>query len=241
MRRKSGFTLIELLVVIAIIAILAAIMFPAMIMARANGQMAKCLAHQRQLLGALHAYTQDYGGRLPHRCFLTYTIVNRRLDGPYLPYVKNTEILICQKAGSYGYNRLLQGTLGGKPWMPGFGDRADLKNNIDFIGRQLDSIPDQRRVMAILCVLPPSSIVGDPANPGGSSAPPQGYEWEPHDLGGEYANRMANRHKGGTTYGFLDGHAEFRKPSGLKDDFPVATYGIDYDGDGRWGRAGFMM
>ena len=94
--------------------------------------------------------------------------------------------------------------------------------------------------MAFMCVLPPSSIVGDPANPGGPGAPPQGYEWEPHDLGGEYAARMANRHRGGTVYGFLDGHACWLQPTGVKDGWPVATYGIDYDGNGTWGDAGFM-
>lgn len=241
MNRARGFTLIELLVVIAIIAILAAVMFPALMMARANGQISKCIAHERQLLGSLLMYTQDWGGRLPSKCFLTYSSSpGSPITGPYIPYVKNTNILICQKSGSYGYNRLLQGTLGGRPWMPAFSDRSDLQNNIDFIGRQLDSIRNQRRVMAMICVLPPLSNPGDPINPGGSTAPPQGYEWEPHDLGGEYAGRMCNRHRGGTTYAFLDGHCCWLKPTGVKDGFPIATYGIDYDGNGTYGDVSFM-
>jgi len=240
MSRMRGFTLVELLVVIAIVAILAAILFPAMIIARANGQTTKCLAHQRQLIGSLLMYTQDWGGRLPGSCFLSYSSgTGHAINGPFMPYVKNTSILICQKAGSYGYNRLLEGTLGGRPWMPGFADRSDLKNNIDFIGRQLDSIPDQRRVMTIICALPGENSPGDPLyDP--NSGPPQGYEWEPHDLGAEYAGRMCNRHRGGTTYGFLDGHTRWLTPTGIKDGFPIATYGIDYDGNGTWGDVSFM-
>lgn len=243
MNRNTGFSLIELLVVIALIAILAAILFPAMMVARASGQTTRCLAHERELLGSLHMYTQDWGGRLPNSCYLTYSRTSRGLVGPYLPYVKNTQILICQKLGSYGYNRLLTGRLGWKmPYMPGFGsDTADLKDNIDSAGRQLDSIPDQRRVMAIICVLPASSIAEDPANPNHVIVdPPRGHEWEPHDLGGEYAVRMANRHRGGTTYGFLDGHSRWLSPTGIKEGFPVATYGIDYDGNGTWGTANYM-
>ena len=80
--------------------ILAAILFPAVIIARADGQIAKCLAHQRQLVGSLLMYTQDYSGRLPNCCYTRYTATpGHPLTGPYIPYVKSTEILRCQKNG----------------------------------------------------------------------------------------------------------------------------------------------
>jgi prepilin-type N-terminal cleavage/methylation domain-containing protein len=56
---KRGFTLIEVLVVIAIIALLIGILLPALSMARAEGQKAKCLANLRALGQAFATYSDD--------------------------------------------------------------------------------------------------------------------------------------------------------------------------------------
>jgi prepilin-type N-terminal cleavage/methylation domain-containing protein/prepilin-type processing-associated H-X9-DG protein len=61
---KNGFTLIELLVVIAIIAILAALLLPALGKAKANSRTAYCVNNMRQLTVCWTLYADDNNGRI---------------------------------------------------------------------------------------------------------------------------------------------------------------------------------
>jgi len=63
--KKGGFTLIELLVVIAIIAILAAMLLPALTQAKQKAKRTQCLSNNKQIALAMMMYATDNNEQLP--------------------------------------------------------------------------------------------------------------------------------------------------------------------------------
>ncbi len=118
MERK--FTLIELLVVIAIIAILAAILLPALNQARARGQATKCTSNLKNLGNAAQFYSDAARGMLPpirrsdawtnlwytdeqNIDYIRYLIGDRSIPG-WLMWVP--ERYLCPMVGSYANKKI---------------------------------------------------------------------------------------------------------------------------------------
>ncbi|OGV36698.1 MAG: hypothetical protein A2X48_17020 [Lentisphaerae bacterium GWF2_49_21] len=130
MRNKSSlhFTLIELLIVIAIIAILAALLLPALKHAKDKAKDINCMGQHKQIGVASHIYGTDFDGFLPYNEShgnALYSTGAGRFTGLGLTYelgyVSSGRIFWCafedaprrengSENSSYGYNQLVKKT-----------------------------------------------------------------------------------------------------------------------------------
>jgi prepilin-type N-terminal cleavage/methylation domain-containing protein len=131
-----GFTLIELLVVIAILAMLAALLLPALSSAKQVGKKAACVANLRQIGLAIHNHAHDNDGLIPY--------------GPKAPPFTSpasfypstgapTSLLSLQSGAPVGLGLLLQDYLGDQPkvfFCPGTDQFVDTDAELAKVGRR---------------------------------------------------------------------------------------------------------
>jgi len=193
--RHRAFTLIELLVVIAIIAILAALLLPALNKAHEKGRAASCISNLRQVGVAFNLYLADYN----HYPGTRGVMLSANPADQFGEYASPCRVYLCpsdrrptvlndRRVGvsifpSYGWN--LYGSGGGDGYTPGMLESM-VKVPCDFI--VWADGPDTKKLTWPLW-------------------PTYGCDWGD----GFESWGPSRRHSGGANVLFIDGHVEYGK------------------------------
>ncbi len=217
-RFLMGFTLIELLVVIAIIALLMAILMPALQRVKEQARTISCKSNLRQYGIAERMYLDDFEGNFPNPWFWLYSGGGNferedTPDGPLWPYIKDKDINLCISFRTIGksmgrdprYSYSTNGYLGAGGYFKGNAvtNESEVKHPADifsFSEENLWKIP---------------GLSGYTLNDNGLYIdPPPGIR----DCFATYHNAPGgDREKGSANLVFVDGHTGMMKAEGQYD------------------------
>lgn len=242
---KRGFTLVELLVVIAIIAILAAMLLPALAKAKAKAKQTQCMSNSRQISIGVVVYTSDYqaypgSSSKTYNCYVWMTRLLSLLGN-------NRDAFNCPSAapGTF-WNTNLNKTLGGRDefgnpdpyavttsscfskayndW--GVGDYLHIPQL--GLGGDIDGQYSQGKVKDSAVAAPSQMIViGDSqgllVNP----------TWQANMDPSDPTQRPSNRHSRNTVLLFGDGHSEPPKRRDVVNPDPNSLWRARWNNDNK--------
>jgi prepilin-type N-terminal cleavage/methylation domain-containing protein len=225
-QHRSAFTLVELLVVIGIIAILIAILMPALGRARDQARGVQCSSNMRQMMMGVHMFAADHKGHCPgnhvdaldggapnadpeKRSWLsgdyvnpTYTLAEAPQKGTLYRYINNPELYKCPSRDQMG------GRSNGGAFT---NEKFDYTVSQVFSGARIAAIPAESKYMFM-----PSGQTGIFPTP--YFVEETSYRVNNLNIDGGWSNvdEHSDHHRGGSYYAAIDGSVHWfngrRKP-----------------------------
>ncbi len=234
MHRQRAFTLIELLVVISIIAILAALLLPAISLVRDAARSAQCASNVRQLGIAVLQYVGEHDGVLPPG------------------WVQGTENIWDASSPTDWYSQVFAGqyveelnvsagrvyndpphviarcpkTTAGQAWNwwpVSYGANGNLMPYVDQPGHWANIVPISRvrRTSDTPLITDANDARWDPSHADNPTVIDQEATW---NNPGPYPTTWAGRHRKGSNVVFVDGHVRFAPHLGLENQAGMVKF-----------------
>jgi prepilin-type N-terminal cleavage/methylation domain-containing protein/prepilin-type processing-associated H-X9-DG protein len=232
MQRRQAFTLIELLVVIAIIALLMAILMPALSKARDQGRTITCRANLKSYGIALRMYLDENSYYFPDaRTWLKsdkhpWVRKGDTPTGVFWPYVKDLDVHMCPKFSQYAKGTNYADTAVSYVMNSYVGNRGEIWSS--WLGAGVKGISKEGEVYNPAAVLVFTeentwTIEGYSIAPFNDTHFTVGHRTRQIDNYATFHNAPGDRDKGGANLVYVDGHVDLlRRLEDLDEGFRIA-------------------